>query len=115
MPYTATLPARWFRITLAVLLGMSITRCSPLLAPVYHLDMSDEEHMQASIQQMEEALPDDQRAVFEHALQQLVTSLTQQDINRWAAAPASVPPLSLSKLNGLTAEDIIAQARQISP
>lgn len=115
MLHAAALIVRRLRIAMVVLLGLSITHCSPLPAPVPRLDLSDEEHMLISIQHMEEALPDDQRETFERALQRLVTSLTLQDINRWAAAPSSAPILSLTYLNGLSAEEVMAKARQLAP
>ena len=93
-----------------VALALSMMRCSPLQAPVPHLDLSDEAHMLASLEQMEAALSDERRALFEKSFQQLITSLTLQDVNRWDGAPTAMPKLSFHHLNGLTAEDIIKKA-----
>lgn len=115
MLYAALLMLRWFRAVMMGALSLSITHCSPLPSSVPRLDLSDEQHMLTSIQQMEEALPEEQRVVFERALQRLVTSLTSQDINRWAETPTAVPTLSLRHLDGLTADEIITKAKSITP
>lgn len=110
MMYARMLVIRWLKGISVVALALSMTRCSPLPAPVPHLDLSDETHMLASLEQMEAALPEERRPLFERSFQQLVTSLTLRDMNRWAGAPTAMPELSFHHLDGLTAEDIIEKA-----
>lgn len=101
------------RLRIALLMGITIviTQCSPLSPPSPTLDIRDEQHLQSSLQQMEAALPPEQRALFEHALQTLITTLMQEDVNHWSSSTAAAPSLSLQQLNGLTAKDIIAKAK----
>lgn len=115
MLYAALLMLRWLRAAMMGALSLCATHCSPLPSSAPHLDLSDEQHMLVSLQQMEEALTEDQRIVFEKALHRLVTTLTSQDINRWAETPNAVPTLSLLHLNGLTADEIIAKAMSATP
>ena len=115
MPYVTAPLRRWHRVLVLMTLGLGIIRCSPISSSSPHLDLSDEEHMLISIQQMENALSPDQRTVFELSLQKLVTALTLQDINRWAGTPASISSLSLLRLDGLTAEEIITKAEGVEP
>lgn len=103
-----------FGLRIALLAGtaIAITQCSPLSMPPPTLDIRDEQHLQLSLQQLEEALPPERRIVFEQALQTLITALTLEDVNRWGNSTAAAPSLlSLQQLNGLTAEDIIAKAK----
>lgn len=110
MVHAHMLVIRWLKAISVVALALSMTRCSPLPTPIPHLDLSDEAHMLASLEQMEAALPEERRALFEQSFHQLVTSLTLRDMNRWAGAPTAMPELSFHRLNGLTAEDIIKKA-----
>ena len=110
MLHANMLVIRGLKCIYAIALALSMTRCSPLPAPVPHLDLSDEAHMLASLKQMEAALPEERRTLFEKSFQQLMTSLTLQDVNRWSDTPTAMPELSFHHLNGLTAEDIIKKA-----
>lgn len=79
------------------------------------IDASSEEKAVASLKRLHDSLPEQKRAEFDRAVMTVVLSeLDEKDLPKLeAAGPRAFDARALKPLNGMTAEEVITEARRI--
>jgi hypothetical protein len=78
------------------------------------IDTSSEESATASLKQVRESLPEKMRPAFDEAVTTVVLSgYAENELRETVAGPERFGARALEPLNGMTAEEILTEARRI--